>query len=145
MHAIHDFSHYSFLKCYLTARQRFYWHSVASEVAKFTQSCLVFQQIRNTAKPHFPLTRIPVPGLFNVLIVDFHDIGPPKEANPDGFKFVLIFLDEMSQYVTLVPTKDMRADTAAQAIIDNFILRFGAFRYPVIVQILGSIDCSRRF
>jgi hypothetical protein len=24
MHAIHPFSHYSFLKCYLTARQRFY-------------------------------------------------------------------------------------------------------------------------
>jgi catalase len=24
MHAIHDFSHYSFLKCYLTSGQRFY-------------------------------------------------------------------------------------------------------------------------
>jgi hypothetical protein len=55
MHAIHDFSHYSFLKCYLTARQRFYWHSMASEFAMFTQSCLVCQQIRNTAKPHFPI------------------------------------------------------------------------------------------
>jgi hypothetical protein len=40
MHAIHDISHYSFLKCYLTARQRFYWHSMASDIATFTQSCL---------------------------------------------------------------------------------------------------------
>jgi hypothetical protein len=131
MHAIHDFSHYSFLKCYLTARQRFYWHSMASEFAMFTQSCLVCQQIRNTAKPHFPLTSIPPSNLFETLMLDFHEIRPPKNTNHDGFKYVLILLEQMSQYVTLVPTKDMRAETAAQAIMDHYILRFGAFRYLV--------------
>jgi hypothetical protein len=103
---------------------------MASEFAMFTQSCLVCQQITNTAKSHFPLTSIPVSGLFHVLMVDFHKIRLPKKTNQDGFKFVLL-LDQMSQYVTLVPPKDMRVETAAQAIMDHFILRFGAFRYLV--------------
>jgi hypothetical protein len=64
-------------------------------------------------------------------MIDFHEIRPPKKTNQDDFKFVLILLDQTSQFVTLVPTKDMRAETAAQAIMDHFILRFGAFRYLV--------------
>jgi hypothetical protein len=64
-------------------------------------------------------------------MIDFHEIRPPKNTNHDGFKYVLILLEQMSQYVTLVPTKDMRAETAAQAIMDHYILRFGAFRYLV--------------
>jgi hypothetical protein len=131
MHAIHDFSHYSFFKCYLTARQRFYWHSMASEFAMFTQSCLVCQQIRNTAKPRFPSTSILPSNLFETLMLDFHEIRPPKNTNHDDFKYVLILLEQMSQYVTSVPTKDMSTETAAQAIMDHYTLRFGAFRYLV--------------
>jgi hypothetical protein len=131
MQAIHEVSHYSFLKCYLTARQRFYWHSMATEFAMFTQSCLVCQQIRNSAKPNYPLTSIPPSNLFDTLMIDYHEIRPPKNTNHEGFKYVLILLEQMSQYVTLVPTKDMRAETAAQAIMDHYILRFGAFRYLV--------------
>jgi hypothetical protein len=64
-------------------------------------------------------------------MIDYHEIRPPKNTNHEGFKYVLILLEQMSQYVTLVPTKDMRAETAAQAIMDHYILRFGAFRYLV--------------
>jgi hypothetical protein len=89
------------------------------------------QQIRNTAKPHFPLTSITVSTFFETLMIDFHEIRPPKKTTHDDFKYVLILLEQMSQYVTLVPTKDMRAETAAQAIVDHSILRFGAFGYLV--------------
>jgi hypothetical protein len=34
MESIHNISHFSFLKCYLTARQRFYWPAMASEMVK---------------------------------------------------------------------------------------------------------------
>jgi hypothetical protein len=131
MQSIHEFSHFSFLKCYLTARQKFYWHSMATEFAMFTKSCLVCQQIRNTAKPHYPLQSIPVSGLFEVLMIDFHEIRQPKRAGKDVFKYVLILIDQMSQFVTLIPTRDMKAETAAQAIMDHFILKFGTFRYLI--------------
>jgi hypothetical protein len=86
MQSIHEFSHFSFLKCYLTARQKFYWHSMATEFAMFTKSCLVCQQIRNTAKPHYPLQSIPVSGLFEVLMIDFHEIRQPKRAGKGCFQ-----------------------------------------------------------
>jgi hypothetical protein len=41
MQSIHELSHFSFRKCYLTARQKFHWHSMATEFALFTKSCLV--------------------------------------------------------------------------------------------------------
>jgi hypothetical protein len=131
MQSIHQFSHFSFLKCYLTARQKFYWHSMATEFAMFIKSCLVCQQIRNTAKPHCPLKSIPVSGLFEVLMIDFHEIRQPKRAGKDVFKYILILIDQMSQFVTLIPRRDMKAQTAAQAIMDYFILKFGMFRYLI--------------
>jgi hypothetical protein len=131
MQSVHEFSHFSFLKCYLTARQKFYWHSMATEFAMFTKSCLVCQQIRNTAKPHYPLQSIPVSGLFEVLMIDFHEIRQPKRAGKDVFKYVLILIDQMSQFVTLIPTRDMKAETAAQAIMDHSILKFGTLRYLI--------------
>jgi hypothetical protein len=85
MQSIHEFSHFSFLKCYLTARQKFYWHSMATEFAMFTKSCLVSQQIRNTTKPYYPLQSIPVSGLFEVLMIDFHEIRQPKRAGKDAY------------------------------------------------------------
>jgi hypothetical protein len=131
MQSIHEFSHFSFLKCYLTARQKFYWHSMATEFAMFTKSCLVCQQIRNTTKPHYPLQSLPVSGLFEVLMIDFHEIRQPKRAGKEAHRYVLILIDQMSQFTTLIATRDMKAETAAQAIMDHFILKFGTFRYLI--------------
>jgi hypothetical protein len=37
----------------------------------------------------------------------------------------------MSQFVTLIATRDVKAETAAQTIMDHFILKFGTFRYMI--------------
>jgi hypothetical protein len=104
---------------------------MATEFAMFTKSRLVCQQIRNTAKPHYPLHSIPVSGLFEVLMIDFHEIRQLKRAGKDLFKYVLIHIDQMSQYTTLVPTRDVKAETASRAIMDHVILEFGTFRYLI--------------
>jgi hypothetical protein len=64
-------------------------------------------------------------------MIDFHEIRQPKRAGKDVFKYVLILIDQMSQFVTLIATRDMKAETAAQAIMDHFILKFGTFRYLI--------------
>jgi hypothetical protein len=73
-------------------------------------------------------------------MINFHEIRRLKKTNYDGFKFVLILLDEMSQFVTLIPTKDMRAETAAQEIMDHLSLRFGAFRYLVSDRSISRLN-----
>jgi hypothetical protein len=131
MESIHNISHFSFLKCYLTARQRFYWPAMATEMAIFTKSCLVCQQIKFSAKPKYPVHAMPSHNLFECLHVDFHEIRTPKKSAPSEFKYVLVAIDQASHYVTLMPTSNMQAATAARLIMDNIILKYGTFRYLI--------------
>jgi hypothetical protein len=67
-------------------------------------------------------------------MIDFHEIRQPKRAGKEAFRYVLILIevsDQMSQFTTLIATRDMKAETAAQAIMDHFILKFGTFRYLI--------------
>jgi hypothetical protein len=82
MESIHNISHFAFLKCYLTARQRFYWPAMATEMAIFTKSCLVCQQIKFSAKPKYPVHGMPTHNLFDCLHIDFHEIRTPKSQPP---------------------------------------------------------------
>jgi hypothetical protein len=38
MQAVHEASHFAFLKCYLTARQKVYWRGMATDFVAFTKS-----------------------------------------------------------------------------------------------------------
>jgi hypothetical protein len=131
MESIHNISHFSFLKCYLTARQRFYWPAMATEMAIFTKSCLVCQQIKFSAKPKYPVHGMPTHNLFDCLHLDFHEIRTPKKSAPSEYKYVLVAIDQASNYVTLLPTANMQAATAARLIMDNIILKYGTFRYLI--------------
>jgi hypothetical protein len=131
MESIHNISHFSFLKCYLTARQRFYWPAMATEMAIFTKLCLVCQQIKFSAKPKYPVHGMPSHNLFECLHVDFHEIRTPKKSATSEFKYVLVAMDQASHYVTLLPTSNMQAATAARLIMDNIILKYGTFRYLI--------------
>jgi hypothetical protein len=129
MESIHNISRFSFLKCYLTARQRFYWPAMATEMAIFTKSCLVCQQIKFSAQPKYPVHGMPTHDLFECLHIDFHEIRTPKKSTPRQHKYVLVAIDQASNYVTLLPTANMQAPTAARLIMDNIILKYGMFRY----------------
>jgi hypothetical protein len=131
MESIHNISHFSFLKCYLTARQRFYWPAMATEMAIFTKSCLVCQQIKFSAQPKYPVHGMPTHDLFDCLHIDFHEIRTPKKSTPSEYKYVLVAIDQASNYVTLLPTANMQAATAARLIMDNIILKYGTFRYLI--------------
>jgi hypothetical protein len=85
MQAVHEASHFAFLKCYLTARQKFYWRGMATDFEAFTKSCLVCQQLRNSKPPHYPLQSIPVTQLFDTLMIDFHEVRQNKSAGADAY------------------------------------------------------------
>jgi hypothetical protein len=123
MESIHNISHFSFLKCYLTERQKSYWPGMATEMNIYTKSCLVCQQIKTSPKPHYPMKGIPARCLFQCLQIDYHEIRTPKREMPGEYRYVLITIDNYSQFVTLLPSKDMTAQTSAKLIMDNTILK----------------------
>jgi hypothetical protein len=64
-------------------------------------------------------------------MIDFHEVRQDKSAGADAYKYVLVCIDQFSQFVSMIATKDQKAETAAKAIMDNIILKFGCFRYLV--------------
>jgi hypothetical protein len=132
MQSIHEFSHFGFLKCYLTARQKFFWVGMATDFKTFIDSCLVCQQIKSTPQAHYPLTSIYPTSLFHTVTIDFHTVKQEARFQKDNIhRHVLVIVDSFSQFVTMVPCRTQKAEEAAQAIMDRFILKFGCFRYLI--------------
>jgi hypothetical protein len=113
------------------ARQKFYWHGMASDLQTFISSCCICQQINKTPTQHLPLHSIPVKSLFECFMIDFHEVSTEKQNRTDSYRYILSLVDQFSQHVTLVPCKDMRVTTAARSIMNHHILRFGCFRYLI--------------
>jgi hypothetical protein len=84
MQSIHEFSHFGFLKCYLTARQKFFWVGMATDFKTFIDSCLVCQQIKSTPQSHYPLTSIFPTSLFHTVTIDFHTVKQEARFQKDN-------------------------------------------------------------
>jgi hypothetical protein len=78
MQSIHEFSHYGFAKCHATARQKFHWHGMANDLQTFISSCCICQQINKTPTQQLHLHSIPLKGLFECLMIDFHEVRTEK-------------------------------------------------------------------
>jgi len=133
MQSVHEFSHFGFLKCYLTTKQRFYWVNMSSDFKQFIDSCLICQQIETQPQQKYPLTSIPVSyRLFDTWQIDFHSVKQEKKyARENIYRHVLECVDQFSQFVVMIPTKDQTATSAARELMDNIILKFGCFRYLI--------------
>lgn len=111
-------------------RQTAYWPSVVNDVNNYCVGCPKCQ-LRKRPKhtPRAPLqaTDIPTAPLAKISC-DF--VGPYPET-PDGYKYVLQIQDVLSRYVRFVPTKDETANTAAKALIQQWI---GVFDIPKTLQ-----------
>ena len=133
MEKIHNFSHFGYIKSFLTAKVKYYWENMAGDFKTFVDSCLVCQQIKSSPQPKYPLTGLPVSSkLFETLHIDFHTVTQDKRFKNDNiYRHVLVLIDQFSQHVTMIPCKDQTASTAAQSIMDHFILKYGCFRYLI--------------
>jgi hypothetical protein len=104
---------------------------MATEMNIYTKSCLVCQQIKMSQKPRYPMKGIPATGILECFQIDYRKIRTPKRETRGEYRYVLIEIDNYSHYVTLLPSKDMTAETSAKLIIDNIILKYGTFRYLI--------------
>ena len=61
--------------------------------------------------------------------IDF--CGPFHKSIPDGMKYILAIQDVFSRYCILIPTRDCKAETAAQVFRVRWVCQFGI---PLMVQ-----------
>ncbi|CAF2848289.1 unnamed protein product [Rotaria sp. Silwood2] len=107
-------------------RGKVWWPHMRASVANYIASCNQCAQhnILRT-KPLGHLKSIEPPSaVFQVLHMDFW--GPVRTPSARGNKYVIILTDNLSKYVTAEALPDCTARSAAQFLIDRFILFHGA-------------------
>ena len=104
-------------------RQRFYWVGYKEDVLRWCRQCDVCAQSK--PGPHrkkAPMGHVPVRAPLERVAVDI--LGPlPKTEN--GHEYILILGDYFTKWTEAYPLKDHTAFAVAEAILENFISRFG--------------------
>jgi hypothetical protein len=126
------------------------WTNMRQDVRTFVRHCPCCQKM---ARLKLPIQTRPFTiasyGLWDCVAMD--SIGP-LTPTADGYTYLLVIIDTFSRFVELIPIKDTKAITAANAIIP-FVGRYGIpsafltdnatqFVNQVIKELMGMLDCN---
>ena len=100
---------------------KYFWSGMYSDVSRYIVTCDVCQRVKHHRARPPPLTPMPVVGIFKRWHVDFLSL----KLTPDGYKYVLLFVDSASKWCEAFPTKNQEAETVAKLLYENIISRFG--------------------
>ncbi len=103
-------------------RRRCYWPGLASDVARWCQECERCQSAKDTR----PVAQSFMGHLLasrpnEILAIDFTVLEPSSS----GVENVLVMTDVFSKYTLAVPTRDQRAETVAQVLVNEWFYKFG--------------------
>ena len=101
---------------------KYFWIRMYTDLAEYISTCEVCQRVKKSRSKPPPLTPMPVVPIFRRWHMDFLSL----KATPDGFKYILLFVDSTSRWCEAFPTKNQGAETVATLFYDNIITRYGA-------------------
>ena len=78
--------------------------------------------------PTSPIGNIPTGHRWDRIAMDILDVCDPT---PEGFRYILVIADYFSKWTEAFPMKNKYADTVADLLVDNIILRFGM---PLVIH-----------
>ena len=84
--------------------------------------CVACIKRKSPVGRHHPLGNIPTGHRWDRIAMDILDICDPT---PDGFHYILVITDYFTKWTEAFPIKNKCADTVADLLVDNIILRFG--------------------
>ena len=117
--------HFAFQKTLDRARQRFWWPKMRKDIERKCEHCKVCQARSTSGKKRkAPLQTINVGIRFSKVAADI--LGPVTKAKNSGAKYILALTDYFTKYVVCVPLASMTAEDVARAIVENWVLKFGA-------------------
>ena len=117
--------HFGVEKILARIKQRFWWPSLKTSVEKHIANCDRCAA-RSTAgiKRKAELQIFSVHGAFRTMAADV--LGPALLATKSRARYILVMSDLFTKYAVTVASQDMTAATVANAIIDEWIMIFGA-------------------
>ena len=130
---------FAFQKTLDRARQRIWWPNIRKDIERKDENCTL-GHARSTAgkKRIASLQTINVGIQFSKLATDI--LGPVTPAKTSGAQYLLVFTDYFTKYVVCAPLERITAEDVARAIVENWVLTFGALECLHSEQ--GSNFCS---
>ena len=119
---IHNLSHPGTKTTFRTISERYVWPNIKRDVSFWCRNCVQCQRAKVTRHNYAPLERYPPPSQkFRQLNVDI--AGPLPNSN--GYTYILVLFDRFSRWPVAVPMKDSRTQTIINALMHNWISRYG--------------------
>ena len=117
--------HFAVEKTLARSRQRFWWPFLRSHVERHIAKCDRCAARSTTGKNRrAELQSTQVFNSFKVIAADI--LGPVTLASKSKAKYILVISDLYTKYEVTVPLKDMTAATVANAVVEEWIMRYGA-------------------
>ena len=107
---------------------RFYWTGMADDVKDWLSQCVACIKRKSPVGRHHPLGNIPTGHRWDRIAMDILDVCDPT---PEGFRYILVIADYFSKWTEAFPMKNKCADTVADILVENIILRFGM---PLVIH-----------
>jgi transposase InsO family protein len=121
--AMHYLAHPGIRATRRMVTRRFIWKGCGADVARWCRDCQECQRGKMTRQPAAVVQPIPVPHRrFSHLHVDL--VGPLPTL-PEGFEYIFTVIDRSTRWLEAVPVKNLEATTAADALVESWISRFG--------------------
>jgi transposase InsO family protein len=119
----HGHSHIGINKTYRLLRERFFWNSIKSNVKNYINGCLTCRSrkdprpsLAGKLKPFLHLNNRP----WDTATMDIYGELPETK---EGYKYLLVIVDHFSKWPEAIPLKDKKAETIANAILNEFLPR----------------------
>ena len=138
---LHDNNaHLGFDRMYATARTRYHWRGMYTDLRDHVLSCLQCQQAKRPINQgSAPIISLPVPLPTTRWHMDHH--GPfPKSQ---GKRYILVLIDSTSMWPELIAVEDTSAETVVRALFDNVIARHGVPSGMSVLTDNGSAFISK--
>jgi transposase InsO family protein len=134
LYLVHDSpagGHMGFRRTYKRCREVFWWREMSQDVKEYVGNCEGCGKNKYVTHPNVaPLQETDVPDqVFDKIQVDF--LGPFPQSTAHDYIYALQIQDILSRYVVFVPTLDCTALTAATAVYEDWLCKYGP---PSIIQ-----------
>ena len=107
---------------------RCYWSGMSDDVKEWLTQCVACVKRKSLVGRHHPLGNISTGHRWDRIAMDILDVCDPT---PDGHRYILVIADYFSKWTEAFPMKNKCADTVADLLEDNIILRFGM---PLVIH-----------